>query len=331
MSDSVPQQQFKCFVVMPFSATEHMKGNSSECVSAAEWDHIYEKWIKPAVESFGPQKFRCTRSAAVPGNFIKGIVQDLYQADLVLADLTGSKPNVYYELGIRHALDSGTIMVSQDLGAVPSDLKSYYCFQYSYSSEHHLFEALFAKFKEQLHEKMRHFFQNEGVSDNPVTDFLGHRNAYLEERFEREKSELEFLVENVRKLTAHQYKLCEELRSLAKDQDREPAVSLVFDFYPFDLLLSRVVNTRWELLPYSTVQEFVNFVQMIRLTFLPVHQGWQILRINPTSEANADFFNLIEAVLADRVENETELMSEIAAAVREMTYSVTHSPKKTAT
>src|SRR6266481_3601010 len=95
---------FQCFVIMPFSDTHHGTPPNDRKISAAQWTYIYEEWIKRAVESYPSSKWRCKRSPAQPGNFVKGIVQDLSTADLVIADLTGQRPNVYYELGIRHAL-----------------------------------------------------------------------------------------------------------------------------------------------------------------------------------------------------------------------------------
>jgi len=79
-----------------------------------------------------------------------------------------------YELGIRHALETGTIIITQDFEAVPSDLRSYYCFQYEYAPEHRAYEVSYKKFETELHQRMTHLFENLFPSDNPVSDFLGH-------------------------------------------------------------------------------------------------------------------------------------------------------------
>jgi hypothetical protein len=95
---------------MPFSNTEHGPENDRRRITEAQWSHIFEHWIKRAAESFQPAKIVCKRSPTKPGNFVKGIVADLDSSDLVIADLTGAKPNVYYELGIRHALRVGALI-----------------------------------------------------------------------------------------------------------------------------------------------------------------------------------------------------------------------------
>ena len=160
--------------------------------------------------------FNAAALLALPGNFIKGIVQDIFRSSVVIADLTGNRPNVYYELGIRHALQTGTLIITQDVDSIPSDLRSYYCFQYSYSKEHYRYEKLYKDFEDELHQKMAHFFDNLFPSDNPVSDFIGYKNAFLEERFNMEKQELIFLTTMARDLVKTNFALCEEFVRMGK-------------------------------------------------------------------------------------------------------------------
>ncbi len=115
-----------CFVVMPFASTRKPP------IRRDQWEDIFRSTFKPAIEAAG---YSCARSPDVPGNFVQGIVQSLETADLVLADLTGMRPNVFYELGVRHARRVGTIMVAQDLRQVPSDLRTYWTLQYGWTTE----------------------------------------------------------------------------------------------------------------------------------------------------------------------------------------------------
>ena len=63
--------------------------------------------------------FRSART----GNIIEDILDNLNRADLVIADLTDKNPNVFYELGVRHALRHATILISQRLEDIPFDLR----------------------------------------------------------------------------------------------------------------------------------------------------------------------------------------------------------------
>jgi nucleoside 2-deoxyribosyltransferase len=45
-------------------------------------------------------------------------------ADAVVGDTTGSNPNVFYEIGYAHALDSPTILIARKGSQVPFDLNA---------------------------------------------------------------------------------------------------------------------------------------------------------------------------------------------------------------
>ena len=42
-------------------------------------------------------------------NILKDIVQAIYDSDIIIANLTGLNPNVFYELGIAHTLNKKVI------------------------------------------------------------------------------------------------------------------------------------------------------------------------------------------------------------------------------
>src|SRR6478736_3924231 len=103
------------FVIMPFSATK-------SC-SQEDWLDIYVNVLKPAIESAG---YTCERAEVTTGSLIKSIVERLRNAKLVVADMTDHNPNVFYELGVRHALSRRTIMIAQGALHIPSDLRGYW-------------------------------------------------------------------------------------------------------------------------------------------------------------------------------------------------------------
>ncbi|NPA39327.1 MAG: hypothetical protein GXO57_02645 [Thermodesulfobacteria bacterium] len=95
---------------MPFSPTK----------SCSDWNKVYQ-FIKDAVEGVR-LGYQCERSEIRGGLIIKDILDNLYKADLVIADLTDQNPNVFYELGVRHTLSNKTILIAQDISYIPSDL-----------------------------------------------------------------------------------------------------------------------------------------------------------------------------------------------------------------
>ncbi len=117
---SVASAKGRCFVIMPFSRTANHDGTY--------WTRMFEKFIKPSVEALG---YQCYRSTARPGSIISGIIDDLFTADVVLAVLTDNNPNVWYELGVRHSLRLGTIMVIEKGQKIPFDVAHYGCVRYN--------------------------------------------------------------------------------------------------------------------------------------------------------------------------------------------------------
>lgn len=95
-----------CFVLIPFSE---------------EFKQAYES-IKAAVTLAG---FTCYRADEIFQT--RSIIQIIYdwigRAEIVVADLTGRNPNVFYELGYAHALGKSTVLVTQDRNDVPFDLR----------------------------------------------------------------------------------------------------------------------------------------------------------------------------------------------------------------
>ncbi len=132
--------------------------------SEREWDDVYRTLFVPAIRAAG---FESIRSNPTRGNLVAGIVGELWSADAVLADLTGQKPNVFYELGVRHALRGKTILVAQDKRDIPFDLQSYAW--HIYDPKTRVGRFAFQKIVRKLLTDVR---ENPDRPDNPVEDFL---------------------------------------------------------------------------------------------------------------------------------------------------------------
>jgi hypothetical protein len=78
-------------------------------------DKSYRNVIKPAVEATG---FQCVRADEIvhSGLIDVPMYQQLLGADIVVADLSTSNKNAFYELGIRHALRPYTTIVIAEEG-----------------------------------------------------------------------------------------------------------------------------------------------------------------------------------------------------------------------
>ncbi len=68
---------------------------------AAEFQQIYSSFIVGALQEAGYEVSRADDIVSQQ-NILQDVVQSTIESDLVVADLTGANPNVYYELGIAH-------------------------------------------------------------------------------------------------------------------------------------------------------------------------------------------------------------------------------------
>jgi len=125
-----------CFVIMPFS--ESMK-------------RILANVIRPCVEALN---FVCKTEAdyQAPGHLTPSIISHIANANLIIAEVTDRNPNVFYELGIAHALDQTVILLTQN--EVPSDVRHwrYYTYKDEMSGEEDLKKKLTQAINEGIRE-----------------------------------------------------------------------------------------------------------------------------------------------------------------------------------
>src|SRR6185369_8397916 len=105
------------FVVMPF---------------AESLDPVYRDHIVPVVRSVGA-------SIARADDFFtaREVITDIWgaiaQATLIVADCTGRNPNVFYEIGLAHAIGRPVILLVQDEKDIPFDLRHLRYIRYEYT------------------------------------------------------------------------------------------------------------------------------------------------------------------------------------------------------
>jgi hypothetical protein len=162
--------RMKCFVIMPFGDPKE------DPEKARKLELIYSEFIKPSVESiYIPGKpdetISCHRAdkTARPGEVITHIIENLVSADIVIADLSGRSPNVFYELGVRHSVNNNTILISDNLDDVPFDLRGLRTITYKWDPEQML------KLQRLLKDAITEILNEPDKIDNPVRRHLYNR------------------------------------------------------------------------------------------------------------------------------------------------------------
>lgn len=97
-----------CFVMQPF---------------APPLGDYYEKIYKPAIEKAGLKPVRADADIFHTGKIMDQVWDGINAAKVLVAELTSRNPNVFYELGLAHALKKPVVLVSSREEDVPFDLQ----------------------------------------------------------------------------------------------------------------------------------------------------------------------------------------------------------------
>lgn len=105
-----------CFVLMPFGSKIDAAGR------ATNFDSVYQNIIAPAVVEAGLEPIRADEER-IGGTIHKPMFERLMLCHYAVADITGANPNVFYELGIRHALrPRSTVIIFLEGTVLPFDI-----------------------------------------------------------------------------------------------------------------------------------------------------------------------------------------------------------------
>lgn len=105
------------FVAMPFGKKQDLLRRFE-----IDFDRIYEAGIKPAVERFDVECIRADEERT-GGVIHLPMYERLLLAEIAVVDVTLSNPNVFYELGVRHAArPRSTIILASGDGPLPFDI-----------------------------------------------------------------------------------------------------------------------------------------------------------------------------------------------------------------
>jgi len=163
--------QRRCFVIMPFTEELH---------------YFYLYLQRHIEEKHGVQ---CQRGDAdvltVP--LLDKIRAYVENADVLIADCSGRNPNVFYELGMAHALGKKVILITKDpVEGAPTDIRHFEFIRYELGKHREFLDqldralrAVFVEGYESLYELARDVFQEFRKDMSPIAE-MEKKEVFLE-------------------------------------------------------------------------------------------------------------------------------------------------------
>ena len=149
-----------CFIITPIG------GNGT--LIRRKIDGIIDEVLEPVLKECG---FSILVSHRIndTGSVTNAIIRGVYESDLVIANLTGSNPNVMYEVALRHASAKPIIHITENIEELPFDIND----QRTIAFVDDMAGAL------QLKEDLKSVIKGidfDTIASNPVTEALEMKN-----------------------------------------------------------------------------------------------------------------------------------------------------------
>jgi hypothetical protein len=259
-----------CGIVMPIAAM----GDYTE----SHWSDVYSI-IKEAVSISGYEARLVSESkdsTVIP----KSIVQNLYDDDIVICDVSGKNPNVMFELGMRLAFDKPVVLIKDTTTGYSFDTSTIEHLSYPRDLRY----SEIQRFKAKLAEKIVATYkasQEQGYRSF-LSNFATIKIARLEQTTLSESEVLETIL----------YKL-DQVESKLKEQTQPPKV------------VGSRLSPLYEAKVYCTEEELNEFVTFVNM----VYGSNLIVRANHYAKDAYDLSILSRRSLSD--EEKSKLLTEL--------------------
>jgi len=140
-----------------------------------------ENVIEEAIEDFD---YSLIRSDIMdkPGKITNQIIRKVIESELVIADLTGDNPNVFYELALRHSVNKPCIQLIQSGNDIPFDVYDVRTIKYDLNESDH--EKTISKLTNQIAH-----FENDNEFESPIYSAADRSVNFDQERINKNISE----------------------------------------------------------------------------------------------------------------------------------------------
>jgi hypothetical protein len=151
--------KLRCFVVGPI-------GDDGSDIRIRS-DQVLRHVVQPVTEDKGYEVVRGDE-LGVPGSITAQTLQEIATADLVIADLSGHNPNVFYELALRHALNRPVIQMIARGERIPFDVGQTRTIQFNYQDLDDV-----ERCKQELEKQIDNVRKDPEITGSPIATVLG--------------------------------------------------------------------------------------------------------------------------------------------------------------
>lgn len=182
------------FVIMPFKKER--------------WE-VYKYGIKPACEKAGFEAVRVDQLKKGHYNINRKIIEHIFKSDAIVAELTDMNPNVFYEMGVAHAIANKTIMIAQNAKDLPFDIRNYRCIIYEQSVDG------LKELAEEIVESLSSIEEWRNDPSNPVQDFKPEEIFILPDKLKKLQDDLQ----EKNRLVRQAQKVAEKLQAALQEKE----------------------------------------------------------------------------------------------------------------
>jgi len=262
-----------CFILMPFGKKKDENGKE------IDFDKVYNHFIKPAIEAADLDPIRADEEQ-IGGIIHKPMYERLILCEYAVADLSISNANVFYELGIRHAIrPHSTISIFEKQSKLPFDIS--FLRSLPYDRKLHDLESL----KNQLTKKLLHA-KKEKHTDSPLFQLV---DGLKPSDIEHIKTDVFRKRVEYNKTIKHQLKSARDIKP--KEDAKVALKNLQFSLGTLSELEAWVIIDLF--LSYRAIEAYDEMIELVSLMSKPLQQtimvqeqlGFALNRVGQRKEA----------------------------------------------
>ena len=271
-----------CFILMPFGVKNAPDGTT------VNFDAVYADLIQPAVRDAGLEPLRADQETN-SGIIQKPMFERLILCPFAVADLTLANPNVYYELGVRHAFrPRSTVQLVAEGTRLPFDIQMLRTIHYQLATGGAPDPDKLAAARTALTAFLVE--AKKGAKDSPIFQLLDHLQEPVldHEKTDVFRDQVEYSVRRKDELAAARKQNADAVRAIEADlgniADLESGIAV-------DLYLSYRAVSAWE---DMVALDGKMSPPLAQTTLVREQLGFALNRLKRRDEAEAVLKRLIE-------------------------------------